>query len=101
MPPLLRASHIKPWVDCASEAERLDVFNGLLLAPHLDAAFDGGWITFEDDGTMRVSPLLATGAREVLGLDVAMRVDRLTNAHLAYLDHHRVRLFRVDRKSVV
>src|SRR5262249_41256662 len=35
---LLRASHIKPWSDCATDAERLDIFNGLLLAPHLDAA---------------------------------------------------------------
>ncbi len=42
VPELLRASHIKPWADCASDAERLDVFNGLLLAPHLDAAFDCG-----------------------------------------------------------
>lgn len=30
---LLRASHIKPWSKCATDAERLDVYNGLLLAP--------------------------------------------------------------------
>ena len=30
--PLLRASHIKPWSKCATDEERLDVFNGLLLA---------------------------------------------------------------------
>ena len=45
VPELLRASHIKPWADCGTDAERLDVFNGLLLAPHLDAAFDAGFIT--------------------------------------------------------
>ena len=45
---LLKASHIKPWKDCDSDAERLDVFNGLLLAPNLDAAFDLGFITFAD-----------------------------------------------------
>jgi len=28
-----------------NDSERLDVFNGLLLAPHLDAAFYGGFIT--------------------------------------------------------
>jgi putative restriction endonuclease len=39
---LLRASHIKPWAACDLDAERLDVLNGLLLAPHLDAAFDRG-----------------------------------------------------------
>ena len=43
--PLLRASHIKLWSECANNQERLDVFNGFLLAPHLDALFDGGWIT--------------------------------------------------------
>ena len=42
VPALLRASHIKPWASCDSDEERLDVFNGLLLAPHLDALFDGG-----------------------------------------------------------
>ncbi|HEX3855040.1 MAG TPA: HNH endonuclease signature motif containing protein, partial [Polyangiaceae bacterium] len=33
IPELLRASHIKPWADCATDAERLDVYNGILLAP--------------------------------------------------------------------
>jgi hypothetical protein len=45
VPDLLRAGHIKPWGDCERDAERLDVFNGLLLGPHLDAAFDAGFIT--------------------------------------------------------
>jgi putative restriction endonuclease len=39
-PELLRASHIKAWAACESDRERLDVHNGLLLAAHLDAAFD-------------------------------------------------------------
>lgn len=37
---LLRASHIKPWARCESDDERLDVFNGLLLSPTMDALFD-------------------------------------------------------------
>jgi putative restriction endonuclease len=45
-PELLRASHIKPWADCATDAERLDVFNGLLLGAHIDAAFDSALISF-------------------------------------------------------
>jgi hypothetical protein len=43
---LLRASHIKPWAARDTDAERLDVFNGLLLAPHCDALFARGFITF-------------------------------------------------------
>ena len=42
MEPLLRASHIKPWAVCDLDRERLDVFNGLLLIPNLDALFDAG-----------------------------------------------------------
>ena len=29
---LLRASHITPWVDCETDAERLNIHNGLLLS---------------------------------------------------------------------
>jgi putative restriction endonuclease len=56
--PLLRASHIKRWEHCDSDAQRLDVFNGLLLAPHVDALFDGGWISFDNDARLLVSPAL-------------------------------------------
>ncbi len=52
--PLLRASHIKPWRD-SSNKERLDVFNGFLLTPHLDAAFDSGYITFDSSGKIIIS----------------------------------------------
>lgn len=93
---LLRASHIKPWVDCATDAERLDVFNGLLLAPHLDAAFDGGLITIERSGDIRVSGRLDLEARAVLGLARPLRVDRLSDGHRHYLAYHQEHVF-VDR----
>lgn len=38
VPELLQSSHIKPWADCDTDSERLDIWNGFLLAPHLDAA---------------------------------------------------------------
>ena len=65
---LLRASHIKPWADCDSDAERLDVFNGFLLAPHLDAAFDRGLITIADDGQVIISNSLGLEDRRLLGV---------------------------------
>ncbi len=67
-PRLLRASHMKPWADCDTDAERLDVHNGLLLAAHLDAAFDAGLISFEMDGSLAVSPALADEDIDRLGL---------------------------------
>ena len=46
---LLRASHIKPWKD-SNNFERLDGNNGLMLSPHVDALFDQGLMSFEDNG---------------------------------------------------
>lgn len=86
---LLRASHIKPWAACASDAERLDVFNGFLLAPNLDAAFDRGFISVAENGDVLVSELLTPDARRVLGLDLPLRVRQVEGGHRAYLRFHR------------
>ena len=50
---LLRASHIKPWRD-SNNTERLDKFNGLLLSPSYDAAFDCGYISFTNGGELLI-----------------------------------------------
>jgi len=89
VPELLRASHIKAWARCESDVERLDVFNGLLLAPHLDAAFDRGFITVADDGEIVVSPVLGAADRRAIGLDAPLRVASLVDGHRAYLRWHR------------
>jgi hypothetical protein len=94
VPELLRASHIKPWSKCETDAERLDVFNGLLLAPHLDAAFDGGFITVADDGRVVFSARLLDQDRKLLGLDMALRVSGLADGHRPYLDWHRRKEFK-------
>jgi len=94
VPELLRASHIKPWADCERDAERLDVFNGLLLGPHLDAAFDGGFITIAEDGSVGVSEALPSEARLILGLDQPLKIRGLHRAHERYLPWHRTQVFR-------
>lgn len=94
VPELLRASHIKPWADCETDVERLDVFNGLLLSPALDALFDGGWMTVLDDGEVRVAGMLDCGARELLGVASSLRVRSLEAAHRRYLAWHREHVFR-------
>jgi len=96
VPELLRASHIKPWAECSSDAERLDIWNGLLLAPHLDAAFDRGFITVADGGAVVVSAALDTATRETLGLVEPLRVRALHEGHRAYLPWHRERVFKDD-----
>ena len=96
VPALLRASHIKPWVDCESDAERLDVFNGLLLAPHLDAAFDHGFITVADTGAVIMADALDRDARVLLGLNEPLRIETLADGHRRYLPWHREHIFQCE-----
>lgn len=94
---VLRASHIKPWADCENDAERLDVFNGLLLAPHLDALFDRGLVTFSEEGQLLRSPQLSAHQWALLGIDgVEVRADSLADGHRKYLTWHRAEVFRGD-----
>jgi hypothetical protein len=87
-PEFLRASHAKPWRD-ATDRERLDVHNGLLLAAHLDVAFDQGFISVTDDGLVLVSERLPNREREVLGIHVPRHIAGLRARHLPYLAWHR------------
>lgn len=92
VPELLRASHAKPWAD-STDAERLDVYNGLLLAAHLDAAFDCGLITVEADGSIGLSPRLTPEAVSLMHIKPAARVS-LSPQHDPYLAWHREHVFR-------
>lgn len=94
VPSLLRASHIKPWAKCASDNERLDVFNGLLLAPHIDALFDAGWVSFSDQGGLLVSKELSSAARQHLGVIAEWSIQELAPSHSVYLMYHRQHVFR-------
>ena len=93
-PRLLRASHMKPWANCDTDAERLDVHNGLLLAAHLDAAFDAGLISFEMEGSLVVSPALSGEDIDRLGLPVLPPLQGLRPRHEPYLTHHRDVVFQ-------
>lgn len=63
---LLRASHIVPWAECESDAERLDIHNGLLLSALWDAAFDRALVTFDEQGRPEFSISLSEPARAEL-----------------------------------
>lgn len=90
---LLRASHIKPWRD-ASNAERLDVYNGLLLLPNLDACFDAGFISFDDDGKIIISSKLSKTTLKQLGIHPGMKLLKVEPAHKVFLSYHRENVFR-------
>lgn len=90
---VLRASHIKPW-RASSHVERLDVYNGLLLVPNLDAAFDNGLISFAEDRTITISEFLTEDEREKLGIHHDMRIARVAKRHCKYLKYHREHVFK-------
>jgi hypothetical protein len=87
---LLRASHIIPWKDCASDAERLDIHNGLLLSALWDAAFDRGLVTFDEEGQPQFSSALSEEARAELRWQNPIL---LTDMHRTRLIWHRTNLF--------
>ena len=85
MPAMLVASHIKPWRS-ASNLERLDPNNGLLLLANLDKAFDRGYISFSDNGQILIANALERP--EVLGINHQMRL-AVRDQSLKYLQYHR------------
>lgn len=96
VPELLRASHAKPWAE-SNDTERLDVYNGLLLAVHLDALFDRGLLSFTDDGTALLSPRLPTEVLAVLGFPGGVPpLQRVAEGHHPYLEYHRQHVWRKE-----
>ena len=91
---LLRASHIKPWA-ISNSVERLNMFNGLLLIPNLDAMFNDGFITFEDDGKIRISHEISSDDLKILGVDhfMSIRKDKIRAGHKTFLSYHRTNIF--------
>lgn len=89
-PVMLVASHIKPW--CVStNSERLDRYNGLLLLPTLDRAFDSGLITFGEEGGIMISPQLE--GHGLLPVSPSMGI-QLCPMHNEYMKFHRERVYR-------
>ncbi len=91
----LVASHIKPWSD-ATDQERLDPYNGLLLLPNLDKVFDLGCITFEPTGEIVISKKVENLA--ALGVKADMVIP-LEDQHQAYMAHHRKSVFERKLQS--
>jgi hypothetical protein len=90
VPQVLRASHAKAWALCATDAERLDVYNGFLLSANLDALFDAYLATFLPGGELVMSPAVPAPAQVQLGLAPDLRLRWLDERHQAYLAFHRM-----------
>ena len=88
---ILRASHIKPW-RVSSNHERLDKYNGFLLIPNLDVAFDKGVISFDNDGNILISSKYDYLELEKLNINVGMKIN-LKEENKKYLEYHRKNVF--------
>ncbi|MCW5654289.1 HNH endonuclease signature motif containing protein [Hydrogenophaga sp.] len=86
----LRASHCKPWRDATNE-ERLDGENGLLLTPSMDHLFDRGFIAFDNDGDVIFSPVADQDSMVRMGLDPgrAWNVGPFSSGQKRFLEFHR------------
>lgn len=95
----LRASHIRPWAE-SSDAQRQDPNNGLVLAPHVDHLFDRGYISFENNGTVLVSPRLDPAILRAWGLQgiAGKKLRAFPRAMWQFLAYHRDVIFK--RKSL-
>ena len=86
----LIASHTKPWRDCTHE-ERLDPENGFMLTPAIDHLFDKGFISFENNGDVILSPVAHAESLRKMGIDPSERINvgGFTDGQKHYLSWHR------------
>ena len=87
-PRFLRASHIKPWRDATNE-ERLDGFNGLMLSPHVDHLFDGRLISFSPHGTLLFSKRLPASVAAKWEIRLRNKPRPLSERQEEYMREHR------------
>ena len=86
----LVASHCKPWRDSTDE-ERLNGDNGLLLTPSIDHLFDRGFIGFEDNGKLIISPVAHKPSLQRMGIEISkvVNVGGFTIGQKQFLEFHR------------
>lgn len=91
---VLRASHAKPWPDCAGDKDQPDVFNGFLLAAQFDALFDRGLTTYGVRGGIVITSHLKPDHHSLLHLDERNpRLRWVAPKHLRLLQWHQDRIF--------
>ena len=99
-PAHLVASHCKPWRDSTNQ-ERLDGENGLLLTPSIDHLFDRGFIGFENNGRLIISPVAHRPSLQRMGVDTerVVNVGGFSAGQRNFLDFHRNAVFLQSRLS--
>jgi hypothetical protein len=88
------ASHCKPWRDSTND-ERLNGENGLLLTPSIDHLFDRGFISFENNGKLIISPVANRTSLQRMGIDIenVFNAGGFSDGQKRFLDFHRNAIF--------
>lgn len=97
-PRLLVASHIKPWRE-SSNAERISGLNGIMLSPHIDALFDKGFISFENNGHMLIHESLPASVLDRWSIPRETRTPKFRREQFTFLEHHRRRFFETTKTN--
>lgn len=92
---LLIASHIKPWSK-SNNKEKIDPKNGFAFTPTYDKLFDKGFITFDDDKKLIVSPWLSPMNQKRLKIYTGLLISKLPldEKRKEYLKYHREFVFK-------
>ena len=98
IPETLRASHAMPWADCTNANQRINKYNGFLLNANLDALFDKGLITFDDNGVIKISKTITKQNKNALGIADGMHLRKIDKNHLDFLHYHQENVW-VERKK--
>ena len=92
---ILIASHIVPWKESNND-EKLDVGNGILLSPILDALFDRYLISFSNEGNILISNKIDTNNFKDLGIDKDTKLRRVYDDMIKYIERHRKFFYEKD-----
>lgn len=88
---ILEACHIKPH-NISTDKEMYDVHNGLIMTPTYHKLFDLGFISFNDNGTILVSPFLSNMNKQRLNIDDGKQY-RIPKECAIYLVYHRANIY--------
>ena len=92
---LLIASHIKPWVK-SDKDEKIDPKNGFIFTPTYDKLFDQGFITFDPNKRLIVSPWISPMNQNRLHIYTGKVISKLNldEDREKYLVYHREKIFK-------
>lgn len=95
-PGLLIAGHLKPWSK-SNNTEKLDPYNGLPLTPTYDKLLDRGFISFDEENKLKISPIVNHSIRSKLNLHEGKLYILPSDPRFReYLSYHRDNIF--DKK---